>query len=536
MSEISKPVLVVGAGPVGLTTATELLRRGVPVRIVDKAAGASPLSKALLVWPRTLEILRRLGGDAHIAARGMPLNAFRYYSSGAPVGTLRFRPRTKPVILPQPDVEALLHDALTDAGGTVAWSTELLGVEQDDTGVRAVLRGPDGASHTEEFAYAVGCDGASSRVRELLGIPFDGATYPATFVVADIDMEGPLEHDTSHYYCSPQGVLVTCGLPNGRFRVFTSAPADLDRDHITLEQVQRLVDERGPGGLTLSDPVWISAFSVHARRAERTREGRVFLLGDAAHIHSPAGGQGLNTGVGDAHNLAWKLALVLRGAAAPGLLDTAAAERHQVAEAVVRQADVQTKLWMVRKPYQTALRDLLVRLGSAARIADLAYVPWLAGLRLVYGDRTGPRRRIGGHADGGLLTDREVWDARTARRRPLRTALDDDRYTLLVVSDGRPLPAATARAVRSAERLTGLVGVRYLDTTRQDLTDTAPAPAAYGRPRPRPLGRGPLLLLVRPDQHIALARRAADAHEILAALTRLAPAPARDGERVPVAA
>jgi 3-(3-hydroxy-phenyl)propionate hydroxylase len=526
------PVLVVGAGPVGLTSGTELLRRGVPVRCVDRAPAPSPLSKALLVWPRTLEILRRLGGQSHISERAMPLEAFRYYSSGTPVGTIAFRPRTKPVIMPQPDVEALLLDALGQAGGAVEWSTELLTIEQHPDRVTAVLRGPDGEVRSADFSHVVGGDGASSTVRELLGIGFEGLTYPNTFVVADAEMDGGLSHDTSHYYCSPKGVLVTCGLPNGRFRVFTSAPPDLPRDGVTLEQVQRLVDERGPGGLTLRNPTWVSAFSVHARHAERTRDGRVFLVGDAAHIHSPAGGQGLNTGVGDAYNLAWKLALVHRGLAGEELLDTVETERRQVAEAIVRQADLQTRAWMLGKPYQRAIRDVLLRAASAVRLADLWYVPWLAGFRTVYQDPQGGRpERAGGFTRGALVGDRTVWDARTSRRTPLREALDDLRHTLLLVTDGGPLPATARRAVETAaERYGDLMDVRTLDTSAPALRDGLPAEvSAVGRRT----GSRPALVLVRPDQHVALALPAEQFPRLADHLAELTAVRERPGRPVP---
>ena len=360
-------------------------------------------------------------------------------------------------------------------------------------------------------------------MREILGIGFEGLTYPNTFVVADAELEGDLAPDTSHYYCSSKGVLVTCGLPGGRFRVFTSAPPDLDRDRVTLDQVQQLVDERGPGGLRLHNPTWVSAFSVHARHAERTRSGRVFLLGDAAHIHSPAGGQGLNTGVGDAHNLTWRVALVHRGLAGEELLDGAEQERGQVARAIVKQADLQTRAWLLRRPYQTATRDLLLRAASAARLADLWYVPWLAGLRTVYRSADGSRpRSAGGFTEGALAGGAQVWDARGNRRAPLQEALDDQRYTLLVVTEGTRLdPAAAAELRAVAEMHRELVELRVLDRARNTLTDgripsSRPGNGLVGRGR-----RAPLLVLVRPDQHVALVRPATRADLVDAALQRV---------------
>ncbi|GGR75295.1 hypothetical protein GCM10010284_05170 [Streptomyces rubiginosohelvolus] len=379
-----RPVLVVGAGPSGLTAAVELTRRGVPVLCVDRAEGPSTSTKALGVWPRTLELLRRMGADEEIRRRVLPQRAMRYYSEGRVIADLRFRdPDVQPVCLPQPDVEAMLRDALAEAGGRIAWGTELVGFQQDGPAVEAVLRGPDGTERTEEFSWVVGADGARSRVREHLDIGFEGATHELSFVVADIELDGPLEPDVTHYFCSPRGILVTCGLPSGRFRVFTSAPPGLRRDDVDLAAVQKLVDERGPGGITLRDPDWISVFAVHSRHADRTREGRVFLLGDAAHIHSPAGGQGLNIGMADAHNLAWKLALCWHGRSGTALLESFERERAQTARAAIRQADAQTRIWLLNKPHQVALRDNALRVASALRLFHLDYLPWLAGQRTV---------------------------------------------------------------------------------------------------------------------------------------------------------
>ncbi|MBN0044351.1 FAD-dependent monooxygenase [Streptomyces actuosus] len=440
------PVLVAGAGPAGLTATTELLRRGVPVRCVDRADGPSTLSKALGLWPRTVELIHRVGGREMLAERALPQSQMRYYSDGSPIADLRYKPATRPLICPQPDIEEVLRANLASVGGGVEWRTELLGFEQFGDRVRARLRHPDGTEHEAEYAYVVGADGASSTVRGLLGVGFEGSTYELRFVVADVRVDTRFDHRMTHYFCSPRGILVACGLPDGRWRVFTSAPPGVSRDDVDLDAVQRLVDERGPGGIRLRDPDWISVFDVHARHAETTRVDRVFLIGDAAHIHSPAGGQGLNTGMNDAHNLAWKLALVWQGRTADRLLDGFVSERGDVARAVVRQADVQTRLWLLRKGHQVVLRDNVLRLASGLRLFDLAYIPWLAGLRTRY--RTGPTagRRTAGFTPGALVP------------LPLRAELDDLRHTLIVTGAA---DAEMRELVRwCGERLGEVVDVR----------------------------------------------------------------------------
>ncbi|GGW84332.1 3-(3-hydroxyphenyl)propionate hydroxylase [Streptomyces malachitofuscus] len=476
------PVLVTGAGPAGLTAATELLRRGVPVRCVDRADGPSTLSKALGLWPRTVELIHRVGGRDLLAARALPQSQMRYYSDGKVIADLRYRAATRPLICPQPDIEAVLRANLVRVGGTVEWSTEMLSFEQLGDRVRARLRGPDGSEHEEEFAYLVGADGASSTVRARLGVGFEGSTYELRFVVADVRVDTAFDHRMTHYFCSPRGILVACGLPDGRWRVFTSAPQGVSQDDIDLAAVQRLVDERGPGGIRLSDPDWISVFNVHARHAETTRVDRAFLIGDAAHIHSPAGGQGLNTGMNDAHNLAWKLALVWHGRVEEPLLDTYVSERGEVARAVVRQADVQTRLWLLRKPHQVALRDNALRLASGLRLFDLAYIPWLAGLRTRYRTGTTGGGRAAGFVPGALAPRR------------LRGELDDLRHTLVV----------TGAPDRSARELTGWCADRLgevLDVRTE---------ARRGRPA---------LILVRPDGHVDTIAR--DARAMRARLTGL---------------
>lgn len=521
------PVLVVGAGPVGLTTATLLRRHGVPVRCVEQAERVSTRSKALLVWPRTLEVLRQLGAGAYIKEAALPVGSFRYYSSAREVVRLSCTGPSQPVVLPQPNIEELLTNALAMHGGQIERGTRLQALAPAGDRVVADLRTPRGIVR-EEFSYVVGCDGAGSTVRGLSGVEFEGATYPNTFMLADAMVSGDLSPDAVHYYCSPRGVLVLICLPSGRFRVFTSGSPDLKPEDVTLELIQRLVDERGPGGLVLHDPTWISTFSVHSRRASSYRAGRVFLAGDAAHIHSPAGGQGLNTGITDAHNLAWKLALAWHGHAGEALLDSYQAEREQVAAAVVRQADLQTRAWLIKKRHRIWARDTAAKLASAAGVFESRYLPWLAGVRTGYRYGAVDRRRddrrpryrelVRGFTAGALLADPPVWDAARDCASTLRSSLSDTRYTLLV----RPRRTRQGRAggptvAETAAPFGGLVEVRILGS---DGVLREPGPETRIGDRGR-------ISLVRPDHYVAVDEPATGHARVRAHLVDYLRAPSR---------
>ncbi len=494
------PVLVVGAGPVGLTATIELLRRGVRAHCVDAAAATYPFTRSLAAWPRMMEILRGLGVELRDPALGHQLTGLRYFSDNRPVLTLGLRAHTRPMIVGQPAIEERLLAGLLDRGGDVRWRTRLLGLVQHDDRVTARLRLPDGAERESDYAYVLGADGASSTVRKLLGLAFTGTTYPTRFMLADVRLRGDAAADQARYYVSDRGVLALIGMPHGYFRVFTSAPPGFDGDEVAVEDVQRLLDERGPGGLEVSDPLWLSAFAVHARRAERMREGRVFLLGDAAHVHSPAGGQGLNTGIGDAHNLAWKLALVWRGRAAPELLASYEPERAAAVAAVVRDAHLQTRAWLVRGRGKRVARDLAARVVSRTRLADLDYVPRLAGLRVRYAPEPGASGgRFAEYRAGALAPARTVLVDGVGT--PLREALDPLRYTLLVVGRGALGPAARAEVEAIAASWPDEVDVRTLrgGVLRPGLSGMDGADGAGGGAR---LAGPAALVLIRPDQHV----------------------------------
>ncbi|MFJ9059961.1 FAD-dependent monooxygenase [Streptomyces sp. NPDC102409] len=381
-------VLVVGAGPSGMVAACELLRRGVRVRIVDRAAGPSPFPKALLVWPRSIDLFEDLGVLGELREAGIQINAFSYFSERRRLADFDFPQHLSPVCLPQNETERILRERLASLGGKVERGVRLLTLEGVDFSgridgaapVTAVLEHSDGRIERASAPFVIGTDGAGSAVRSQLGGAFTGSTYESAFALVDTRVKGFLPPDQALYYQSAAGALVIVALPDGVFRFFSSLPAG---EKVSVERMQEIVDERGPSGVQLTDPVWVSDFRIHARHASEFQLGRVFIAGDAAHVHSPAGGQGLNTGIQDAHNLAWKIAAVLHGEAPFELLRTYGPERAAVARRVVRDTDIQTRGWMVQKPAAVTARDIAFRMAERSGLFRL-YAPVMAGRRLAY--------------------------------------------------------------------------------------------------------------------------------------------------------
>ncbi|HXE72222.1 MAG TPA: FAD-dependent monooxygenase, partial [Candidatus Nitrosotenuis sp.] len=335
-------ILVVGAGPVGLVMASELARYGVKSRAIDAKAGRTDKSKALVMWSRSLEVMESLGCIQPILAAGAPGYGASVYAHGQRVAHLALDGLKSPYpyvqLIAQSETERVLEEHLESLGGRVERQVTLTGLTQDDSGVRATLRQADGTDEEVCCSYLVGCDGAHSTVRHLLALPFEGRTVPSEWALFDVKIDGPLPRDEFRIYWSDHGVLAFFPIPPDRFRLIAdwkARPGD-QGDEPTLEDAQGLLDERGPGGLRAHDPVWLSSFRINERKVAEYRKGRCFVAGDAAHIHSPVGGQGMNTGIQDAFNLAWKLALVLRGQAPVEILDSYNAERSFIAEMVLK--------------------------------------------------------------------------------------------------------------------------------------------------------------------------------------------------------
>ena len=362
-------VLVVGAGPTGLTLAAQLRVFGATVRIVDRQLDRVHESRALAVQPRTLEVLRGLGVAEELVARGNDAVWVQLHAGGRVVRIRLFRLGLDDTAYPfllfvsQAETEQVLGDHLATGGILVERGVELTAFQADDDGVTCTLRHRDGRTDQMRARYLVGCDGASSTVRRAAGIPFKGGAYPQTFALADLEADG-LDRDAAHAFLAEEGIVLF--FPLGRpasWRMLAMHPSLQGRREParpSLEELQVLADAMTDGGVRLRDPVWRTYFGLQHRHATRYGAGRIFLAGDAAHVHSPAGAQGMNTGIQDAWNLGWKLALVSRGAADEALPDTYDAERRPVGGFVVRFTDRAFSVATSTNPLVRALRTQLV--------------------------------------------------------------------------------------------------------------------------------------------------------------------------------
>lgn len=355
------PVIVVGAGPAGLLLAGDLATAGVPVTLLEKRPHrTSNLSRAFVLHARTLEQLDARGLADGLESTGRRLDSLRLFGRlTVDLGTLPSR-FNHLLVIPQYEVEKTLERRAVEAGVDFRYETELTGLAQDADGVTVEVRGPGGEADRLRAAYAVGTDGMRSAVREAIGLPFPGRSVIRSVVLADVRLaEEPENLLTVNAVGDAFAFLAPFG--DGYHRVIAwnrardvpdSEPLDLDE----VKEVTRLALGRDFG---MRDARWMSRFHSDERQAPAYRVGRVFLAGDAAHVHTPAGGQGMNTGLQDSANLSWKLAAVVQGHADAALLDTYQAERHPVGRAVLRSSGGIVRLAMAKRSWELALRSAL---------------------------------------------------------------------------------------------------------------------------------------------------------------------------------
>jgi 2-polyprenyl-6-methoxyphenol hydroxylase-like FAD-dependent oxidoreductase len=539
-------VLIVGAGPTGLTMAIELARRGIPFRLIDREAERPATSRAIGTQARTVEVFRLMGIPETALEPAARPRALRFAERDRTLARIVLDDRQgapRLISMDESDTERVLEERLEELGGRVERSTELTGFRIDRDRVIAALLGPDGASQVRS-EFLVGADGAHSTVRRLAGIEFAGEAYPERFLLADLDLDWALPHDEGHIWIGDDGLVAVIPLPGARrYRLIVPLPpADSTKEYESEAEIaaaaETLLRLRTEMALRrIGDPLWASAFRIQRRQAEHYRRGPVFLAGDAAHVHSPVGGQGMNTGIQDAFNLGWKLALAARGQAAPGLLDSYQAERHPIARGVLRGTHLGTQLILAQNPVMRAVREQAVpaivnvtpirrRILAAVSQLSITYrgSPLSVDADALVGAR-GPFRRDARRLRAGdRVPDASLIDASSGESVALFDLFARG-WTLLLVPGDSAAPDAIARLEQIVRQVQDAVGdaVRsylVLQTfTNGDASTVLLDPSGEVT---RTIGaRNGLVMLVRPDGYLGYRGRPDQSGDLASYLGRI---------------
>jgi 2-polyprenyl-6-methoxyphenol hydroxylase-like FAD-dependent oxidoreductase len=556
MNDPVLPVLVVGAGPTGLMMATELARHGIAPLIIDRAAAPATTSRALVVQPRTLEIFDDIGViDQAIAAGNPALNLTINFANSSVdldianqlTGPQNYTAYPALRTLSQHDTERILTGELSKRGVEIERGRTLVDLTQDGEAVTVSLRGEDGSIDTVRCRWVIGCDGAHSAVRKAAGIPFTGSTYRDEFIMADAELEWDLPHGALYGFPSPAGIFAAFSMPGeNRYRIFGNFPPgqegpSAEYSEPSHDEFQAMVDERVPLPAKVVKEHWVTRYRVHSRSVPRYRDGRIFLVGDAAHVHSPAGAQGMNTGIQDAYNLAWKLALVERGIADNKLLDTYQAERHPVGVQLLKSTDRLFAILGGQNPLARLARGRVAPLLARVVLAR----PWvlrriigrLAQLRVDYPDSPLNSEDGTGWRDAPAPGDRarEAGVLIDGRRGRLYDVFRGTHHTVLLFTglddDARPAVQLCRIADDIEQKYPGLVKARVVSAER-----FADHPAALGDPTRaahRQYGVGSACaFVVRPDSYVGYRGRPVDVDRLMTDLARrLVPQHLRDEER-----
>ncbi|MFC2075152.1 FAD-dependent monooxygenase [Bdellovibrionota bacterium] len=369
MAKSSNEILVVGAGPTGLTMACSLLRHGVPARLIEKTEVGSKESRAISIQPRTMEVLEEIGVLDPILSIGRRLSIANAYRGEKRVLRLSFSKLDAPypfiLLCPQDETERILENRLKELGGEVERSVELVSFNQDDGKVFSKLKSSDGSENTFTSSYLVGCDGVNSVVRKEININFEGYSFEETFAIADLSLFWNRANDEGHFFLSPDGIVMVVPLPgNDVYRIFVKLDEESNRDNLSLEFFQSIIDRRLPSypHISLHSPTWMTPFNIHYRVASSFQKGKVFLAGEAAHVHGPLLGQGMNLGIQDSYNLAWKLASVQSGVGRKHLLKSYTIERHPIAANTLTATEFFIKTVSLPIFWMQFLRNLFIRI------------------------------------------------------------------------------------------------------------------------------------------------------------------------------
>lgn len=379
----STDVLIVGAGPTGLALAISLQKAGIDYLLIDRLLQGQNTSRAAVVHAHTLEILEELGVSELLVTEGLPLTKFAIRDRDRPLVQLQFDALPSAfrylLMVPQDVTERILSERLFLLGGSIRRGVSAVEVGQDANSAQAKLTTADG-DHSVRAKYIVGADGMQSIVRKSAGIEFRGSTYEESFVLADVKMHWSLGNDEVSLFFSPAGLVVVAPLPNGQFRIVATLDEAPERPDISI--IQRLIDMRGPQGVrnTIEEVTWSSRFRLHHRVVDTYRNGRLLLMGDAAHVHSPAGGQGMNTGIVDAVVLGRSLTNVLLKGHPEASLDAYSQLRRPAAAEVLALAGRLTSMATAKSAPRRYMRNVLLRALDRLPPAKTRLIMNLSGL------------------------------------------------------------------------------------------------------------------------------------------------------------
>lgn len=494
-----KPVLIVGAGPTGMTAAMELSRMGIPVRIIDKAKGPSTTSRALAVQTRTIELMELRGLSEKMLEKGNRAQATTIYSAEQILGkvNLNLIPSRYNfcLLLPQSDTEEILRNQLEKQNINIEWQTEMtdLCVLRNADRVIATIKGPDKPLHEFEASYLIGAEGAHSITRKTLGIEFQGKTMGQNYALGDLHIDGNIPDHELSIFMGKKGFLAVFPLKGQRFRLMVTDPEGKDKntEPPSLEYLQQLYDAvvHIPG--KLYDVRWTSRFGINSRMVRTLRSGNVFLGGDTAHVHSPAGGQGMNTGMQDMINLCWKLAYVIKGQAKPEILDTYEEERIPIIASLLSTTERATDLFnstnsIVQSLIKAFLPPILsigaVQKKGAAVVGEIAHS--YHGSALAKSTEEVKDLRAGDRLPNwDFETEAVSADGSVSKTGTLYQLLDPSFFTLLLLNceEQIVIPDACMAVVKTWHLANSSI-------TINDILDDSPA-----------------YILVRPDAYIAIA-------------------------------
>ena len=441
-------VVVVGAGPAGLVAAAELARRGVRVRVIDKLAQPTDQSRAIAVHARSLDMFDRMGIVDEMVSTGIKATAMQLYAGHSrlfriPLGGVDSAfPFT--LTTAQTETERVLGDHLQSLGVIVERGVELVGLAQDGGAAELTVRHDDGSTEQVSTSWVIGADGAHSTVRKMVGTRLAGSFVGERFLLGDVDAEHGLDLDSMHTFFAPDGPVVVLPMLDGRMRFLAEvhdAPGTPMNMHPTQDELQAILDRR-IGGIRVVRSHWLTSFEIHHARVPAYRWGRVFLAGDAAHIHSPAGGQGMNTGMQDAFNLAWKLAAVVNGQAGDTLLDSYQAERIPIADGVIAFTDRLTSAGTL-SGVPRRIRDVVIRMLSHVPAARRFMANMAEEVNINYRNSpiaVGPAPKHAKVAAGDHLP--HAVDAAVQKQLSVVCGVQNIGHVLLTVASGHVAPAA----------------------------------------------------------------------------------------------